>query len=273
MASITTFNEIIEIDNTSLESYTECGHANYKVGNQQEALKFYQRAIRMSNLIGSPIDDELVFLRAGALYIELEMYEDARVMFLMCAEDYKKAFAYFNLGIADYNLGLIDEAEKMLGHVNYMDPTHAETWGYMTLVNLKKKPAPKINAAYQSMNEAIKLGLKNPQLSQHIFFEWVNVRSMKGAKEALTMTVLSQGGSRNKQKLLAHIQVLDETAEGCKSGVKGGNFEEVLVEKNKDFISRQGGLPEPAKNSLAAYAQLVSGNLDVQSGQQDPLDC
>lgn len=89
------------------------------------------------------------------------MYEDARVMFLMCASEFNKAFAYFNLGIADFNLGLIDEAEQMLGHVNYMDPTHAETWGYMTLVLLKKKPAPQMNAAYQSMNEAIKLGLKN----------------------------------------------------------------------------------------------------------------
>ena len=82
-------------------------------------------------------------------------------MFLMCAQDFNKAFAYFNLGVADFNLGLFDEAEKMLGHVNYMDPTHAETWAYMTLVLLKKSPKPQMNAAYQSMNEAIKLGLKN----------------------------------------------------------------------------------------------------------------
>ena len=30
------------------------------------------------------------------------MWEDARVMFLMCAKEFNKAYAYFNLGIADY---------------------------------------------------------------------------------------------------------------------------------------------------------------------------
>jgi tetratricopeptide (TPR) repeat protein len=100
------------------------------------------------------------------------MWEDARVMFLMCSQDYNKAFAFFNLGVADFNLGLMDEAEKMLAHVNYMDPNHAETWAYLTLVLLKKQPA-KVNSAYQCMNEAFKLGLKSPMLSQHIFYEWV----------------------------------------------------------------------------------------------------
>lgn len=83
----------------------------------------------------------------------------------MCADQSPKAFAYYNLGVADFNLGFIDEAEKMLGHVNYLDPTHAETWAYLTLVSLKKRPTPQLNAAYQSMNESIKLGLKNASLS------------------------------------------------------------------------------------------------------------
>jgi hypothetical protein len=88
------------------------------------------------------------------------------------------------------------------------------------------------------MNEAIKLGLKNAQLSQHIFFEWVNVQSMKGAKEALWMTILTQGGSRNRQKLISHMEILDTTAENCRNGIKAENFEAVLTEKNKDFILR-----------------------------------
>lgn len=61
--------EIIEIDNTSLNSYTECGHVHYRLGNHQDSLKLYQRAIRISNLTGCPIEDELVYLRAGSLYI------------------------------------------------------------------------------------------------------------------------------------------------------------------------------------------------------------
>lgn len=118
------------------------------------------------------------------------MWEDARVMFLMCAQDFNKAFAFFNLGVADYNLQHMDEAEKMLSHVNYMDPTHAETWAYLTLVNLARKPQPKAYAAYECMNEAIRLGLKNPMILQHIFVEWVHCGSRKGTKDALTALTL-----------------------------------------------------------------------------------
>jgi hypothetical protein len=70
--------------------------------------------------------------------IKKEKWEDARVMFLMCAEKYKTAFDYFNLGVASYNMQWFDEAERVLGVANYLDPSNAETWGYLGLVLLKK---------------------------------------------------------------------------------------------------------------------------------------
>jgi tetratricopeptide (TPR) repeat protein len=69
------------------------------------------------------------------------MWEDARVMFLMCCNpqhpEYNKSYAYFNLGIADLNLGHMEEAEKMFSHCNFMNPRNSETWGYLALVLLK----------------------------------------------------------------------------------------------------------------------------------------
>lgn len=135
----------------------------YKLNATDDALKAFIRAIRVSNLTLTEITDQLVFQRAGHLYILKEKWEDARVMLLMCAEKYKNAFSYFNLGVASYNLGMYDEAEKVLGLVNYMDPNHAETWGYLALV-LLKKPEPPLNAAYQTVNEAVKLGLQDYEL-------------------------------------------------------------------------------------------------------------
>lgn len=79
-------------------------------------------------------------------------------MFLMCAEKFKDAFSYFQLGLACYNLGHYDEAEKVLSMANYLNPTHALTWGQLVLV-LLKKPEPLVNAAYQTMNESFKLNL------------------------------------------------------------------------------------------------------------------
>lgn len=40
---------------------------------------------------------------------------------MMCAEQFKTSFSFFNLGVTNYNLGLFDEAEKVLAIVNLMD--------------------------------------------------------------------------------------------------------------------------------------------------------
>lgn len=109
-------------------------------------------------------------------------------MFLMCAEDYKTAFSHFNLGVACYELGEYEEAERVLSHVNYLDPTNAETWAYLALVLLKKEDPP-LNAAYQTMNEAIKLGLMNGDVVMEIAFTLHELGSVKEMLEALRATI------------------------------------------------------------------------------------
>lgn len=79
---------------------------------------------------------------------------------MMCAEEYQTSFSYFNLGVASYNLGHFDEAERVLGLVNYMDTTNTLTWAYLTLALLHRREPP-LNAAFETMNEALKLGLND----------------------------------------------------------------------------------------------------------------
>ena len=129
-----------------------------------------------------------MYHRAGDLYIKLGKWEDAKVMFIMCAEDYKTAFAHFNLGVACYNLGENEEAERVLSLVNYMDPSNAETWAYLALVLLKKDEPP-VHAAYQTMNEAIKLGLSNGQTLIEICEAWLELGCMRQALETLDATI------------------------------------------------------------------------------------
>ena len=109
-------------------------------------------------------------------------------MFLMCAEDYKTAFSYYNLGVASYHLGEYDEAEKVLSLVNYMDPSHALTWAYLALV-LLKKPDPPLYAAYQTINEAMKLELSDSGSMCEIAMSWIQHNQFKAAKEALEHTI------------------------------------------------------------------------------------
>jgi len=138
---------LIALNETWLVAYIELAHSYAAIKNDEEALKYYLKAIRIANLTGQEIKDNLVFQRAGSIYIGLEKWEDARVMFLMCAEQFKTSFSFFNLGVANYHLGFYDEAEKVLAIVNLMDSSNALTWAYLAL-SLLSKHSPPINSAY-----------------------------------------------------------------------------------------------------------------------------
>lgn len=100
------------------------------------------------------------------------------------------------------------EAEEMFSHCNFMNPRNSEVWGYLSLVLLKKNQ-PELNAAYQCMNEAIKLRMQNQTLIDEIFDEWVICQSFKGAKEALSYTILNYGKA-SPQKLIDFMKELEK---------------------------------------------------------------
>jgi len=79
-------------------------------------------------------------------------------------------------------LGLYDEAEKVLGVVNFMDSSNTLTWAYLTLALLNKKHPP-INAAFETMNEALKLGLCDQNLLKEIFFANLKVGQFRAARD------------------------------------------------------------------------------------------
>ena len=180
--AITTYLRIQDMDAKWLPAYIETGHAYLNLKKPNEALNYYLKAIRIANLTNQEINDPLLFQRAGTVYINEEKWEDARVMFLMCAEQHKTAFSYFNLGVASYNLGLFDEAEKVLGVVNFMDSNNTLTWAYLTLALLNKSNPP-LNSAFQTMNEALKLGLSDKALLKEIFSACLSKGQYRAARD------------------------------------------------------------------------------------------
>ena len=103
-------------------------------------------------------------------------------MFLMCSDQFKTAYSYFYLGVASYRLGFFDEAERVLGAVNFMDPSDTLTWAYLTLAQLNKAQPP-INAAFQTMNEAIKLGLSDVNLLKEICQACLKTKQFKASRD------------------------------------------------------------------------------------------
>lgn len=186
------------------------------------------------------------------------------MMLLMCAEKYRNAFSYFYLGVACYNLQLYDEAEKVLGIVNYLDPSHSETWAYIALV-LLRKPSPPLNAAYQTINEAIKLGFNNEELLQEIAFAWIEVKCYKGAKEALEQACFADINPKFRQKL---HDLLKEMAkfETTNKGMDQAQLKHQLTCMIKSFSSLNKYCTQYVTQSqpLGYYTMLLVGEFNLK---------
>ena len=178
--AINTYEQLVDMDAKWLNGYINWGHCLHQLKQMPEALAIYLKAIRVANLTNQEIEDALLYQRAGSIYIHQQKWEDARVMFLLCAEQYMTSFSYFNLGVANYKLNNYDEAERVLGVVNFMDSSNTLTWAYLTLALLNKKNPP-VNAAFQTMNEALKLGLSDIPLLKEMFTANIRVGQYRAA--------------------------------------------------------------------------------------------
>lgn len=67
--AVPALQQMIDLKNTWLEGYIEIGHALYRQGDNEQSLIYYLKAIRIANLTGQEVSDQLVFQRTGHLYI------------------------------------------------------------------------------------------------------------------------------------------------------------------------------------------------------------
>jgi tetratricopeptide (TPR) repeat protein len=105
-----------------------------------------------------------------------------------------------NLGVACLNLGDYDAAEKLLKKANVLDIANANVWGYMSLVMLKS--GNRVNSAFQSIKEAIRLKIVNQNLLLECSKSFIAIGKGKIAKLALeyAITTRAQGQSRGNLK-------------------------------------------------------------------------
>ena len=194
-------------------------------------------------------------------------------MFLMCAEEYKTSFSVFNLGVASYNLGEFDEAEKVLSLSNYMDPTHAPTWAYITLT-LLKKPDPPLFAAYQSMNESVKLGLSDSTVMYEIACSWIDQSSYKASKEAFEWTIQIMGqrmmpGQKAQKKIQECFMACNEILENRPDSV--AELKQKLDGATAMIVSHK-NCGTAIREAIDTYVQLLTGELVLKPGENDFLD-
>ena len=208
----------------------------------------------------------MLFQRAGEIQIMREKWEDARVLFIMCSEEYKSSFSFYNLGIAAYHLGEFDEAERVLSLVNNMDPSHAPTWAYLTLVLLKKEER-QLYAAYQTMNEAYKLGLEECELMMQIFEAWIEVKSFRAAKMALEYLIQMKCNWHTDKIASVFSKWFQKATKIVHSAKNNHQMKEDLEEHHKTITQRMG--MDRLETTFELYISLLCGEMGLSHADSD----
>ena len=190
------------IDPDMTDAYIQYGHCKFMLEKYDEALESYYKAIRVSNLKREEMSDSLLLQRLGGILIQKKKWEDAKVIFEMCANKYENAYSYLNLGIACCYLGNYQDAENLLKKANILDTSNADVWGYMTLVMLNN--GPRIYNAYQSKKQAIALLIHNNDLMYDVSLGFAKQGWIETARKTLEYTLLTRAtyeSAKKKQKV------------------------------------------------------------------------
>lgn len=188
-------NLFTNVDPSLTAAYILYGHCKFLLGEHDEALDKYYKAIRISNIQKNKLQDNLLHQRIGAILVKQKKWQDSKVMFEMCASNYPTAFSFMNLGVSCLYLEEYENAEKVLRKANILDTSNANVWGYMTLAMINN--GKRINSAFQSLKESIRLQIDNKDLMFDIAQAFSKVGEDETAKKALEYAVVFRANSQS----------------------------------------------------------------------------
>jgi tetratricopeptide (TPR) repeat protein len=113
------------------------GNSYYFAKRYEESREAYLKSIRLASLKGIPYPDPLVYQRVGYIYVLQHKWLDAKVMFEVALPEDKTTLGCNSMGIALMNIQQYEEAKYFFSLANYLDPTNADTWAYLSLIILK----------------------------------------------------------------------------------------------------------------------------------------
>lgn len=133
---------------------------------------------------------------------------------------------------------------------------------------LLKRPNAPLNAAYQTMNEAIKLKLNDSGVMFNIYESWCELSNTKAAQEALEQAILIKAGTKYSKKLL---ELFDSLRKSLTSHAEQKHSEasltikDILLGQVSQFFQRNTQLNSVISDYLDILLRLLCGEVEMGS--------
>lgn len=115
-----------------IEAFSSLGHVLFEANRVQEAKDAYTLWTEWE-----PTKmDKLALLRLAHIYASQDQHEEALELFLQLCQSFPSCKSFLGAGRALVELKRFEEAEKALSEANKCDPTCAEVWGVLVVVEL-----------------------------------------------------------------------------------------------------------------------------------------
>lgn len=154
-----------------------------------EAQEAFLKSIRYSKVTpGSTL------IKLGNIYLQSQAWAGAKLLFTRCCQEYPSSISWEGLGISCLNLEELDNAEKALTQANLLNDENSYVLASLAYVCLKKtsEPPGRYFQFRQCLTQALRLGLKEPQILIKIGHEYVRKFFLSGTGPASSRLDISE---------------------------------------------------------------------------------
>ena len=162
-AAVAHFQKALQLSPTFMKAYDNLGLSYEGLGQYDEAVRVYQRAVEMNH--SAPGPSPWPPLNIGALFVKLEKLDEAKA-YLQESLRYDPHFpkAHYQLGLLLEKQKNDDEALQELAEAARNDPTYPEPHYLMGRIYTRRGEKAKADAEWQAFQ---KLKLEAPQERPH----------------------------------------------------------------------------------------------------------
>lgn len=175
------------------------------VSAEEEILSAHTEALRtIQNNQSSSSDYTFIplsaYLQTGKLLILRNRFTEALDVMLLGCSVYPSSSLFHQVGVCCIRLNRLVDAEDALQEANLLDNRNPEVWAFLSILCLEGGNGRRTEEAQKSLDQSIRLGLKNPSVLRELTTCYIAVDQLQIAEDLVRRALACEEGVNGNGK-------------------------------------------------------------------------